>query len=71
MLTRRQRLITVCDRCLCASCWHGEIFCDEYQLAGTVQKTVAELRKLNREHPHHYSRKNVEEICGGTEWAPC
>lgn len=23
------RLVTVCDHCLCASCWHGEFMCDD------------------------------------------
>lgn len=48
---RRIRLITVCDRCLRASCWHGEFMCEVSSIAGTVQKTAAELRRLNREHP--------------------
>jgi hypothetical protein len=65
---RRQRLITVCDACLRASCWHGLFLCEDYQTAGTTQKTVRELRKLDLEHADYYSRKEVERVCGGTEW---
>lgn len=65
-MSRRVRLITVCAECLCASCWHGEFMCEGSGDAGTVEKTAAELRKLNREHPHHFSRQNVERVCGGS-----
>lgn len=65
---RRVRLITVCDKCLCASCWHGEFMCVDSRDAGTVQKTSKELRALDREHPEHFSRANVERVCGGSEW---
>jgi len=65
---RRERLITVCDACLCASCWHGIFLCEDYQTAGTVQKTPRELRKLDREHPSYYSRAEVERHAGGTDW---
>jgi hypothetical protein len=37
------RKITVCDKCLCACCWHGEFMCDEAKYAGTVEKTIREL----------------------------
>ena len=49
-----ERLVTVCDACLQASCWQGEFMCQEAQGAGTVQKSVAELRLLNREHPDYW-----------------
>lgn len=44
------RLVTVCSACFRASCWHGEFYCSEYRIAGTVEKTVRELKKLNLEH---------------------
>jgi hypothetical protein len=47
-------LITVCDKCLQASCWQGIFMCNDSQTAGTVQKTKDELRKLNREHPSYW-----------------
>lgn len=67
-MARRIRLITVCDACLRASCWHGEFMCSDAQSAGTVQKTAAELRKLGREHRDHYSRANVESVCGSSDY---
>jgi hypothetical protein len=48
------KLITVCDKCLQASCWHGEFMCDDARSAGTVDMTVAELALLNREHPSYW-----------------
>jgi hypothetical protein len=50
----KQGLITVCDKCLQASCWQGIFMCDEAQTAGIVQKTRKELRKLKREHPAYW-----------------
>lgn len=45
-----RKLITVCDSCLCASCWQGVFYCDNHKQAGITQLTKAKLRKLNREH---------------------
>lgn len=45
------RKITVCDSCLMACCWQGQMYCDNAKSAGTVDKTLAELHSLNREHP--------------------
>jgi len=56
--------VTVCDHCLCASCWHGEHGCQEYLTAGTVQRKASELDKLNREHPDNYSHEKLTEVCG-------
>lgn len=61
---RRIRLITVCDKCLTACCWHGIFMCDNAYGAGTVEKTARELRKLNLEHPSYYSAKEVARVCG-------
>ena len=49
------RLVTVCASCLQASCWLGEFYCDEYKTANIVEKTVAELRALNREHSDYWA----------------
>jgi hypothetical protein len=46
--------ITVCDKCLQASCWQGIFMCDESREAGITEKTVAELRDLNLEHPDYW-----------------
>lgn len=48
------RLVTVCSRCLRASCWQGQFYCDDAKSAGTVEKTVAELEKVGREHASYW-----------------
>lgn len=35
-----KKTITVCDKCLCASCWNGIFYCDDYKNAGTIEKTM-------------------------------
>lgn len=52
--TARRPFITVCDKCLQASCWQGIFMCDEAQFAGTVEKTIDELKALNLEHPDYW-----------------
>lgn len=49
-------LIVVCSACLRASCWNGlYIFsCDEAVSAGTVNRTVKELRELGKEPESHW-----------------
>lgn len=42
--------ITVCDKCLKASCLKGIFLCDESRSVGTVEKTVKELKKLMLEN---------------------
>lgn len=39
-----RRLVTVCDECLCASCWHGEFMCQQATDAGTVELPVRTLQ---------------------------
>ncbi len=56
-------LITVCDKCLCATCWQGVFLCDRAHEAGTVQKPRAELVAHGREHPSHL--KTDAELVGG------
>lgn len=46
--------VTVCDKCLQASCWQGIFMCDEARTAGTVVKTVGELRELNLENEDYW-----------------
>lgn len=45
------QMITVCDKCLQASCWQGAYMCWEWKGAGKVQKTINELKALDLEHP--------------------
>jgi len=51
------RRVLVCDKCLTASCWHGEFMCEEALTAGLIPKTISELKKLNLEHPDHWKEK--------------
>jgi hypothetical protein len=37
-------IVVVCSCCLRACCWQGEFMCDYAEGAGTVEKTVRELR---------------------------
>lgn len=46
--------VTVCNKCLRASCWLGKFYCEEYLTAGVVEKTKDELAKLDLEHPHYW-----------------
>lgn len=51
------RNITVCDACLCASCWQGQFYCEEYKTAGTTERTVRQLLEGNvRESLEHWFR---------------
>lgn len=52
-----QETITVCDKCLTASCWHYEFMCDDAINAGTTEKTIEELKELALEHPENW--KNI------------
>lgn len=60
----QDRLITVCASCLCASCWHGDFHCQNYQSANLKQVTRKELNVLGREHPHYYSDEMLKKIYG-------
>lgn len=58
-------LVTVCSKCLRASCWHGEFMCSESRRAGTVERTVDELDAMNLEHPSNYSAEKIRSVCEG------
>lgn len=64
MTADRSYTVTVCDACLCASCWHGEFMCQRAWWAGIVDKLASELDELNREHPDHYSRETLARVYG-------
>jgi hypothetical protein len=51
-----KKTITVCDKCLCASCWQGIFYCQHAwdKDAGTVEKTIEELRELGLESPDYW-----------------
>jgi len=61
------RLVTVCDACLRASCWHGTFPCDSFLEAGTVVLAATELDLLNFEDKSCYSDERIREM----EGTPC
>lgn len=60
--------VTVCDKCLCASCWYGILLCAESSGAGTVQKLASELDSLKLEHPSWYSVDEIRKHTGHVEY---
>lgn len=56
--------VTVCDKCLCASCWHGDFLCQESQSAGTCETLASTLIKLGNENPEHFSREKIRQVTG-------
>lgn len=61
---RRDYLVTVCDACSRASCWHGEFMCEDAAGAGTKDVLASELRTLKAEHSSHFTRKELMRVCG-------
>ncbi len=52
--------VTVCDVCLTAGCWQGIFMCEKARSAGTIEKTIAELKKLALEHPDYWKSNSNE-----------
>ena len=52
--------IIVCDACLRASCWAGDFMCDAARMAGTITMSVAQLQRLNREHPRYWEPPDAD-----------
>jgi hypothetical protein len=51
-------IVTVCSACLRACCWQGSFMCDASMGAGTVDKTVRELRAgQHGEHEDYWRKK--------------
>lgn len=61
----KSRKVTVCGKCFTASCWHGVFMCDASRTAPTVDRTVAELDAMGREHPSNYTTERVLEMTTG------
>lgn len=57
-------IVTVCDACLTASCWHYEFMCQRSQNAGTKEVRASELRALDKEHPDNFSREKLLRVEG-------
>lgn len=47
-------IIIVCDECLTSCCCQGIFYCENSETAGTTEKTIKELKKLNLEHPDYW-----------------
>jgi hypothetical protein len=57
-------MVTVCAACRCASCWHGEFYCEASRSAGLVAARASELRSERREHTDHFSRQKLFDVTG-------
>jgi hypothetical protein len=51
-----RRYVTVCDECLCASCWQGFFMCDKAYSAGTLDLDVEYLKARRLENPEWWER---------------
>jgi epoxyqueuosine reductase QueG len=49
-----KQTVTVCDKCLKASCWQGIFMCDDSAFADITEKSVGELEELNLEHQRYW-----------------
>jgi hypothetical protein len=64
-MEKENKIIEVCDKCFQASCWYGEFMCCEADVAGTVKKTIKQLRKIKTgEHEDYWSDNKMKEIYG-------
>lgn len=55
-----ERTVTVCAACLRTSCWN---FISPFEAAwgaGTAEKSVSELRELNKEDSRHYEQRCID-----------
>ena len=50
-----KKMVEVCDKCLTACCWYGFFMCDDAKTAGTVFKSIDELRELKKEHECYWT----------------
>lgn len=51
-----ERKVTVCDRCLQASCWQGVFMCDDAKAAGTREVSIVQLALLRHEASDYWFR---------------
>jgi len=63
----RDYQVTVCDKCLKAVCWHGEMMCFDSGGAGTIDLPASKLDELGKEHPSYYTKKRLLKITGDSE----
>ena len=56
--------VTVCDKCKCASCWHGIYMCYDSDIAGTQEIFLSKLRKMSLESDDYWTPEHLEKITG-------
>jgi len=54
-------MTTVCSKCFRASCWQGLFMCEQARIAGTVEKSVSDLKRLNLEHKSYFMTNEAIE----------
>lgn len=55
--SKDERAVTVCDQCLRASCWQGQMMCERARGAGTVRKSIEQLQELGLEHQSWWAKQ--------------
>jgi hypothetical protein len=60
------KLVEVCDKCLKASCWYGEFWCEDSHSAGTKLMTVLELESKNLENSEYWSDEYMKKMYGNS-----
>lgn len=56
--------VTVCATCMRASCWQGEMYCDDYKAAGTKEVLSSVLASLGNEHESYFAPERLIAVCG-------
>lgn len=67
-LEEKNRIVTVCNECHCASCWHGIFYCQRARNAGTQDLPVSSLNALAMENPWYYSFEECMKTCGSVRF---
>ena len=57
-------MITVCEACSTASCWHGDWMCEKATHAGSKELPRRKLLELSLENPEYFSDATLKEVTG-------
>ncbi len=68
MSEERDYLVTVCDACRTASCWHGDLVCASGARASTRDVLASVLRGECREHADNFSVATLHRVCGSVRY---
>lgn len=63
------RIVTVCDSCRCASCWHGKFYCDNARMSGTADVMLATLMHDRRENEEYWFTDSATGVIDHTTLA--